>query len=645
MDNIDISIDKIKFSVDKIDFVEDSKNTQFAVFKIYAFASGDNAHGLPVSVSTLKRTAHTIYNKPIVWKYQWFTDDAGGHEEDEVPCGFVYKENNPLKFKKLKDGRVMLIVNALIWKKYSGKLIDIFERDDSEKSVSVEMDSCEVKERKDGKLELVDFIYSAITILGEKISPAIPLAKAEVLRFSQDKEDYKKVYHEYFESNYKNLNLTIPKSVKNNVEKGFVLKNQHNMRYSTKIMSLARYLQNNEVITTAKVKNFCTYLPNFNFSNITETDPPTKDYIKSLLCGGENGVKWLNELHNQIIEQDSKIVEYFSTEDSNKTQSTLNCSDDEQKKIDIKEPTGKEDKSKIMSNIEFSNKTYNELREKFDEFLCDFKDSEGYSKYYVVDIMVDEPYVIVRDVENSKYLKVEYEDNEDGLTMYLEDAQEVKSAWTTEFSAGEKKEEEEEEEEKEVMMSEDKEDEDDDMKDKEDDEEEDKEGKEDEEDFAKEEKEEECAKEECEEEDFAKEDSGKFEKQEEESEEFSSEDDKEALNAQIEEYKFEINSLKEKVAELQEYKQNIESEKLNFEVQKTLNDVLSKCPDMPTSEVDALRENAKEFSLDNLDVWKNAVKAKAWTYATKETHKKDDVVKIALEYNDNKEQSAKKLWT
>ncbi len=120
-------MDKIKFSVDKIDFIEDSRNNQFGVFKLYAFASGDNAHGLPVSVSTLKKTAYTIYNKPIVWKYEWFSDDAGGHEEDEVPCGFVYKENNPIKFTKLKDGRVMLVVNALVWKKYSGRLMEILQ--------------------------------------------------------------------------------------------------------------------------------------------------------------------------------------------------------------------------------------------------------------------------------------------------------------------------------------------------------------------------------------------------------------------------------------------------------------------------------------------------------------------------------------
>ena len=183
---------KIKFAVDKIEFIEDSLNNQFGVFKLYAFASGDNAHGLPVSVNTLKKTAHTIYHKPLVWKYEWFNDDAGGHAEDEIPCGFVYKEDNPIKFVKLDDGRIMLVVNALIWKKYSGRLMDIFRKDDAEKAISVEIEVIESKKRKDGKTELLNFVYAAITILGRKLNPAIPMARAEVLQFSKDKEEYKR---------------------------------------------------------------------------------------------------------------------------------------------------------------------------------------------------------------------------------------------------------------------------------------------------------------------------------------------------------------------------------------------------------------------------------------------------------------------
>jgi hypothetical protein len=612
------ALDKIKFSVDKIDFIEDSRNNQFGVFKLYAFASGDNAHGLPVSVSTLKKTAYTIYNKPIVWKYEWFSDDAGGHEEDEVPCGFVYKENNPIKFTKLKDGRVMLVVNALVWKKYSGRLMEIFARDDAEKSVSVEIEVYETKDLKDGKTELMDFVYTAITILGEKINPAIPMARAEVLQFSKEKEEYEKVYKEYFEDKYENINFKIPKNVKDNVKSGFELKKEYNINVSSKILSIARFLQNNDKITSDKVIKFLSYIPKFNFSEISESKPPSNTYIKMMLCGGENGVNWMNGLNADMQKENEKVVGYFGSNSANDFEST----NVDEKILDTEIPNiGKEDIAEHMDNFNFSNQTYGELRDKMDAFLSDFKDKDGYCKFYVVDFLVDEPMVIVRDMEDGKYLKVRYENGEDGLSVYLEDAEEVKTAWVTDFS-NESNEENTDSEKNDFSEELDS-------------------------NFEEEKEEEE--EEEEEEEDEEKEEDMSEGFEENRQNEISGEDvatiEGEKLNQDVDLNVLysEIESLKNEVNELKEYKTNVETEKKNFEIEKTINEVVAKCPNIPSSEIEMFRESAKEFSLDNLDTWKNALKAKAWAFTAGESSK-GDVVKIALEYTNAKEQSSKKLW-
>ena len=174
----------IKFAISKVELLEEVNNSQFSIAKIDAFASGNNAHNLPVSEEVLKECAETIYDKPLVWIYNSKTDDAGGHHKDEVPCGFVYRQNNPIEFTELDDGRIMLSVKALIWKKYSGKILKFFARDDGEKPVSVEMAVLEPENIKSGQ-EIKQFCFYAITILGTNVRPAIKSAKAEIIEFSE----------------------------------------------------------------------------------------------------------------------------------------------------------------------------------------------------------------------------------------------------------------------------------------------------------------------------------------------------------------------------------------------------------------------------------------------------------------------------
>jgi len=186
---------KLVFSVENISPVEDSDidKTQFSKLLIDCFSTSPSAHDTFVSEETLKRTAKTILLKPVVFAVDERLDDAAGHELDEVPAGFI-PSNSILDFRKSSDGsHIIMSIEALIWKRYSGRLLDYFRRDGS-KGVSVEIEVFDAKEdEKTGLMELVDYCYNAITILGEYISPAISGAKA-VLQFS---EDFKQAKEEY----------------------------------------------------------------------------------------------------------------------------------------------------------------------------------------------------------------------------------------------------------------------------------------------------------------------------------------------------------------------------------------------------------------------------------------------------------------
>lgn len=591
-------MEKVTFTIERMSFIEDRNNTQLAVFKLFAFASGDNAHGLPVSVNTLKKTAHTIYNKPVVWKYVWFTDDAGGHEEDEVPCGFVVKENNPIKFTRLKDGRIMMVVNALIWKKYSGRLIEIFQRSDSEKSISVEIEVFETQKRPDGKTELLDFIYSAVTILGDKLTPAIPSAKAQVIQFSKEREDYEKVCNEYFEGKYENINFNIPKNIKANVKKGFELKVANGISSSSKITSIARFIKDNDIISSQKVERFYGYLPNYNFEDIVETNPPTKEYVSSLLCGGKEGIKWMKNLYNEMQIENQKISKYFNNQE-----------------LEI----GKEDMKESMKDMKFN---YEETRVKVNELLNEFKNEDGLCKYFTVDL-IDETHAVILDIEAQNYLKVEFHDEEAEFSMSLEDAEIMENfAWTPKAKEEDEKAEEGEEEE-EKMSEEEMAKKEDEIK---------KEGDEDKASMSEEE---------------AEEEEEESKKEEEEEEEMAAEECElcKGFHTQIETFQSEIEALKSENETLINYKNQNEAEKKSFEVERVIKEVLEKCPEMPNEEIQALRAESENFSLESLNSWENSVKAKAWNFSTGETQK-DGVARIGFNHTDKKGQEKKKsLWS
>ncbi len=185
----------LSFVVDSASIVKERNDSQFATLKVNAFASGFNRNNIYVSEEVLQRTAWTIIGKPLLWAYNEDTDDVAAHDFTSV-CGFVPEQNN-LVFSRTDDGRSMLQVSAKIWNYYSGTLLDFFKRDDSTKPVSVELEVIDYQD-KEGTLELLDFAYTGIAILGSKVMPAIPGAKALVVNFSEVTDKYNEaVEHEF----------------------------------------------------------------------------------------------------------------------------------------------------------------------------------------------------------------------------------------------------------------------------------------------------------------------------------------------------------------------------------------------------------------------------------------------------------------
>lgn len=283
-------VQKLSFSIEDAEVVRESPTSNFAVVSLDFFASGENLHDMYISEETLMRTADTIKNCPLVWKYDERLDDIYTHDKDEVPCGFV-PETATIQSRVLPDGRTMLSVIAYVWKRYTGALLSFFKRDGGKKPVSVEMTVSETRELPNGLLELVDFRYEGITILGSFVTPAIPLANATVLSFAEMTDEYQKD----LEKEFSTVNLEIPEGVQLNAQKGLELRKQYSKGGAPVSLSFAKYLTTEKEISTDKLRRAYTYFQKHRSNRSVDSETPSAEYIDWLLWGGDAGYKWAEE--------------------------------------------------------------------------------------------------------------------------------------------------------------------------------------------------------------------------------------------------------------------------------------------------------------------------------------------------------------
>jgi hypothetical protein len=293
--------EKLSFAVENIELTEDANNSQFATLKIDAFASGNNRHSLYVSEDTLKRTAKTILEKPIIWEYSPIKDDATTHSKNQIICGFIPKDS-PIEFREMKDSRIMMSVIGKLWVRYAGKMIDIFKRDKS-KSVSVEMEVLEENETSDfGIPELLSYCYQGITVLGEMVIPAIPNACADLVSFAaKEKEEYRMAYEKEFSNKYYDIDFTIPQSVRKNAQKSLEEHKKNGGNATSVSLAMARFLSKNEKITPEKVRAMAKF-----FNSKVERDALTLGFF-----GGNSGAKWSKEIFAKLEEVDNRQLSYF----------------------------------------------------------------------------------------------------------------------------------------------------------------------------------------------------------------------------------------------------------------------------------------------------------------------------------------------
>ena len=113
------------------------------------------------------------------------------------------------------------------------------------------------------------------------------------------------------------------------------------------------------------------------------------------------------------------------------------------------------------------------------------------------------------------------------------------------------------------------------------------------------------------------------------------------MSAKMGKFKSDNDTYMAKNEELSKFKQNVESERMQYEVEGVLKEAFD--AGLPKDQVEECRAEASKYSFENIDAYKNMVKAKAFAYMGDKTTKKNDLHLIPLPFN-IKKPATTSLW-
>jgi hypothetical protein len=302
---------KLIFDVESAEMIDEDSASQFATAKMLLFSTGPNRHSMECDEETLRKTASTAFEKPIIFEFNAMYRDFGTHnEKTTIPAGFIVP--NSQEFVKQEDGRWSFFALGKIWRRYSKNFLDIFKNNNKTSSkLSVEMDLLDSEKMPDGITKMKNFAYSAACILGDLVTEASPGANIEMLSFSKEKEDYEKAFKQEFSTRYDSLDFAVPSAVKANAQMGLDLYKEHGFGGNSVSLASARHLAKSEKSTPEKVRHVAKTLKGKKFDNVIK-DPPNEIFVSYMLYGGNEGKVWSQDLSKELDALDEKKLSYFN---------------------------------------------------------------------------------------------------------------------------------------------------------------------------------------------------------------------------------------------------------------------------------------------------------------------------------------------
>jgi len=172
------------FSIDDIALVETEHSDKYFEVEIWALASGNNSHKNPFSEEVLVRDKDSFKGAWVVADYDRFTRDATTHTAEEDIIGVVPFDSE-IRTERGKDGRLWIVVNAILSKVYHPEIWQMFKQHNF-RFVSCEFRCAEGEEDENGNKPILGYDIVGITILGSGVNPSVEDAQMKVLKFSAD---------------------------------------------------------------------------------------------------------------------------------------------------------------------------------------------------------------------------------------------------------------------------------------------------------------------------------------------------------------------------------------------------------------------------------------------------------------------------
>lgn len=185
--------ENIKMSLEDYPRFVNDNDPELAIAKSLFLSTRPNSHGFIISDEVLKKYAPTILGKFLIGNLNIFETDVMSHEKDPDIFGYIPLEQE-IEFVRAEDGYLDAYVNIVVSKIYATKVYNLFLNDNF-RNVSVEM---RVMYENDETKEVSEFNIAGLTVLGTLVSPSVPNAHMEMIRFSAEQADeyYKTAFNE-----------------------------------------------------------------------------------------------------------------------------------------------------------------------------------------------------------------------------------------------------------------------------------------------------------------------------------------------------------------------------------------------------------------------------------------------------------------
>jgi hypothetical protein len=255
-----------------------------AIVELDLLHTGKNRNQYYIGRDAVEKALPTFYNKPIIYRLnnefmpELATDvvEHGTIEERTMRIAGTIPESAPMEFVE-RDGKEYLRTKGVIYKIYQPSLMNILQNRDGNVKVSIEIYVTDKDEMEDGTLEVKDFRFEGVALLGENILEGIEGSQMNVVKFSAE---------EFNEHYLKFSQKEIPESVRETARKALQTREERGKGGSTGSISMAKYLANNETIDYVRLG----YLKDYFRGHYLKSN------LSYSLYGGDAALEWLEDM-------------------------------------------------------------------------------------------------------------------------------------------------------------------------------------------------------------------------------------------------------------------------------------------------------------------------------------------------------------